>query len=127
MDSSKPTFATVSDYIASFPPDVRAKLNQLRDTIRKAAPKAEEMISYGMAAFKQEGYVAYFAGYKSHIGFYPRPAEFKKELEKYEGGKGTIKFRLDEPIPVKLVTQMVKFRVVQNMDKAKAKRIKNKE
>jgi uncharacterized protein YdhG (YjbR/CyaY superfamily) len=120
MKSSKPgkaTFTTVDEYIASFPPDVRNKLETLRKTIRKAAPKAQEVIAYGMPGYKQNGAVAYFAGYKTHIGFYPRPAEFKKELEKYEGGKGTIKFSLEEPIPVKLVSDMVKFQVSKNSQK----------
>jgi uncharacterized protein YdhG (YjbR/CyaY superfamily) len=126
MGPSKPTFTTVDDYIASFPPDVRIKLNQLRKAIKAGAPKAEEVISYGMAGYKQDGAVAYFSGYKSHIGLYPRQAEFKKELEKYDGGKGTIKFSLDEPIPTKLVTLMVKFQVAKNKEKAKLKASKKK-
>lgn len=117
MKSSKPTFANVDDYIASFPPDIQLKLETLRRAIKKAAPKADEVIAYGMPGYKQNGPVAYFAAYKSHIGYYPRLAHFKKQLDKYEGSKGTVKFRLDEPIPVKLVTEMVKFQVVKNSKK----------
>lgn len=117
MKTEKQTFTTVDDYIASFPPDIKSKLEILRKTIKKAAPKADEVIAYGMPGYKQNGTVAYFAGYKTHIGLYPRIAEFKKELEKYEGGKGTVKFPIDEPIPVKLVSDMVKFQVLKNSQK----------
>jgi len=104
-------FTTVDDYIASFPADIQEKLNRLRKTIKKAAPKAEESISYNMPTYKQNGRLLYFAGYKSHIGVYPRIAAFKKELDKYEGGKGTVKFPIDKPIPAKLVADMVKHQV----------------
>jgi len=117
MKSSKSAYTNVDDYIASFPPDIRSRLETLRKAIKKAAPKAQEIISYGMAGYKQNGPIAYFAGYKSHIGYYPRMKEFKKELGKFEGGKGTVKFSLDEPIPVKLVTEMVKFQVFKNSKK----------
>lgn len=113
------TFATVDDYLASFPADVRKKLEEIRKTIRKAAPKAEESIAYGMPAYKQNGAVMYFAGYKTHIGIYPRSAAFKKELEKYEGGKGTVKLKLDEPLPLKLISDMVKYQVIKNTEKEK--------
>lgn len=115
----KITFKTVDDYIASFPADVKSKLETIRKTVKKAAPKCEESIAYGMAAFKQDGYLMYVAGYKNHIGLYPRPAEFKKELKKYDGSKGTIKLSLDEPIPTKLIADMVKFQASKNKEKKK--------
>ncbi len=122
MNPSKPLPATVDEYIASFPENIRTRLNELRAAIKKGAPKADEIISYGMAGYKHNGAVAYFAGYKTHIGLYPRMAEFKKELEKYEGSKGTVKFKIDEPIPSKLVTQMIKFQVIKNQEKALTKK-----
>lgn len=121
MKTPTRNFTSVDDYIASFPPDVRGKLETLRKTIRKAAPKAEELISYGIAGYKQDGPVAYIAGYKEHIGYYPRPGGFEKQLAKYKGGKGTIQFPIDEPIPVKLVTDMVKHQVAKNKEKKSAK------
>lgn len=121
MDVSKPKFTTVDEYIGLFPPEVRTRLETLRRAIKKGAPKAEEVIAYGMAGFKQNGYILHFAGYKNHIGLYPRLAAFKKELEKYPGSKGTVKFSLDEPIPVKLVSEMAKHQVIQNGKKSTTK------
>jgi uncharacterized protein YdhG (YjbR/CyaY superfamily) len=80
-------FTTVDEYIASFPSEARPKLQQLRKTILKAAPKAEESISYNMPTYKQNGRLVYFAGYKSHIGLYPRIAAFKKELVNMKAAK----------------------------------------
>jgi len=117
MEASKARFKTVDEYIGSFPPNVREKLESLRNTIRKAAPKAEELISYNMAGYKQDGPLLYFAAFKNHIGLYPRIAAFKKELDKYEGGKGTVKFPLDEPIPLTLVSKMVKHQLQKNSKK----------
>lgn len=118
MDA-KIKFTSVDQYINSFPPEIKSKLKELRSIIKKAAPKADETIGYNMPAYKQEGVVVYFAGYKTHIGLYPRPAEFKKELESYKGGKGTIQFSLDEPLPTKLITDIVKFYVLKNTEKKK--------
>lgn len=113
---------TIDEYIAAFPKDVQKKLKELRATIKKAAPKAEEKISYAMPTFALNGNLVHFAAYKNHIGFYPAPRaiqEFKKELAKYEGSKGTVQFPIDEPIPLSLITKMVKFRVAQNLEKKK--------
>lgn len=121
-DSFKP--GNIDEYISIFPEDVKAKLETLRATIRKAAPKAEEAISYMIPTFKLHGNLVHFAGYKNHIGFYPGPAgieSFQKELKGFETSKGTIQFPLDKPLPLKLVTMIVKFRVAQNMEKAKSK------
>ena len=95
-------------------------LKQVRATIKKAAPKAEETISYGMPAFTLNGHLVYFAGYKSHIGLYALPsghAAFKKELAKYKQGKGSVQFPIDEPMPLSLITKIVKFRVKENLKK----------
>lgn len=117
--------ANVDDYITGFPPEVQEVLQRVRDTIRKAAPAAEETIAYAMPAYKLNGTLVYFAGYKSHVGFYATPTgheAFKKELSKYKEGKGSVQFPLDEPMPLKLIEKIVKFRVKENAEKAKAKK-----
>jgi len=118
---------TIDDYIAGFPPDVRRRLQDIRSTIRKAAPAAEEAISYQMPTFRLHGNLVHFAAFKNHIGFYPAPRaieEFKKELAAYEGSKGTVRFPLDQPIPLGLIGRMVKFRVKKNLEQAAAKKSK---
>jgi uncharacterized protein YdhG (YjbR/CyaY superfamily) len=120
MESRK--FKTVDEYIGSFPAGIQARLVQLRSAIRKAAPKADEVIAYNMPGYRQDGIVIYFSAYKNHIGLYPRPAEFKKELARYDGAKGTIKIPHDEPLPLKLVGEMVKSRVIQNKKAANGKK-----
>ena len=119
----------IDEYIEGFPPDVQKTLKKIRQTIRKAAPDAEETISYQMPAFKLHGMLIFFAGYANHISLYPAPrgaAEFKKELTAYKGGKGTVQLPLDEPIPYDLVTRIVKFRVAQNLEAVKAKQRKTR-
>ncbi|MFM9839902.1 MAG: iron chaperone [Cyclobacteriaceae bacterium] len=114
----------IDEYISFHPESVRVQLEKLRQTIRKAAPKAEEAISYQMPAFKFHGMLVYFAAYKKHIGFYPTGsgiAEFKKELSVYEGSKGTVRFPIDKPLPHELIGKIVKFRVKQNLEKKKTK------
>jgi uncharacterized protein YdhG (YjbR/CyaY superfamily) len=109
--------SSVDEYLLGFPPAVRTKLEQLRKLIRKNAPGAEECISYGIAGYKYKGMLIYFAGFKNHVSLYPAPREhkdFKKELEKYAGGKGTVQFPLDKPIPAELVKRIVQFRVRSN-------------
>ena len=94
-------------------------------TIRKAAPGAQETISYQIPAFRLNGDLVYFAAFKKHIGLYPRTTaitKFKKELNDYECSKGTVRFPLDQPIPYSLITKIVKFRVKENLAKAKAKK-----
>jgi uncharacterized protein YdhG (YjbR/CyaY superfamily) len=119
----KTTVAKNADeYIAFFEPAIQVRLQQLRQTIIKAAPKAEEVISYQMPAYKFNGMLVYFAGYKNHIGFYATPtghAAFKKELSVYKEGKGSVQFPHDKPLPLGLVSKIVKFRVKQNMEKVK--------
>ena len=116
----------IDEYIAGFPTDVQEILEKIRTTIKKAAPGAEETISYQIPTFTLKGkYLVYFAAYKKHIGLYPAPRgveKFKKELSLYEGGKGTVRFPLDKPIPFGLIKRIVKFRVKENLERAKAKR-----
>ncbi|MCW3105282.1 MAG: hypothetical protein JWO09_3722 [Bacteroidetes bacterium] len=115
----------VDNYIASFPPETRVLLEQLRAIIRKAAPQAEEVISYKMPAYQQDGMIVYFAGYAKHIGFYPTGtviAAFKKEIAAYKNSKGAVQFPLDKRLPVGLITKMVKFKVKENREKAESKK-----
>ena len=123
------TSKDIDKYIAQFPKDVGAILEKMRKTIRKAAPKAGEMINYGIPTFTLEGNLVHFAGFKNHIGFYPTPSgivKFKKELLVYEGAKGSVKFPLGQPIPYSLISKIVIFRVKENLERAKAKRKKKK-
>ena len=124
--ASKAKFTTIDAYIASFPKEVQGILEQIRRTIRKAAPGAVEAISYQIPTFKLNGSnLVHFAGWKNHIGFYATPSgnvAFKKELARYKVAKGSIQFPLDEPIPYGLVTKIAKFRVKETLVKKKAKR-----
>lgn len=115
----------IDEYIAGFPPDVQKILQKIRTTIQKAAPDAEETISYKMPTFKLNGNLVYFAGFKNHIGFYPIPTgikKFEKELSVYKQGRGSVQFPLDKPIPYDLIAKIVKFRVKENLKTAKAKK-----
>ena len=119
----------IDGYISQFPADVQAILEQLRATIRHAAPEAKETISYMMPAFKQHGILVYFAAWKKHVGLYP-PISGDKALEKavapYAGPKGNLQFPLDEPIPYDLIERIIKLRVKQDTAKAAATRKKRK-
>jgi uncharacterized protein YdhG (YjbR/CyaY superfamily) len=119
----------IDDYIDGFPPKVQKILQKIRKTIQKAAPDAEEAISYQIPTFKLNGNLIHFAAYEHHIGLYPGPRgvkEFEKEMALYEGGKGTVRFPLDEPIPYDLITRITKYRVQKNVaaaaEKSKKKR-----
>jgi uncharacterized protein YdhG (YjbR/CyaY superfamily) len=108
----KPT--TVDEYIDGFPADVQKILRKIRTTIRQAAPKVEESISYRIPTFKKNGARIYFAAFKNHVSVYPVTAPVRakfKELARYKGGKGTVKFPLDEPIPYPLIGRIVKFKM----------------
>jgi uncharacterized protein YdhG (YjbR/CyaY superfamily) len=115
----------IDDYIAGFPVGVQKLLERIRKTIQKAAPDAVEAISYQIPTFKLGGKnMIHFAAFKNHIGLYPAPrgvADFKDELAKYEGGKGTMQFPLDKPIPYDLVTRIVKFRAKENAARPRPK------
>ncbi|MFM6924457.1 MAG: iron chaperone [Ferruginibacter sp.] len=124
MKSKTVPAKNVPEYMAGFPEDVQKKMQELRDAIKKAAPQAEETIAYMMPAYKFHGPLVYFAGFKNHIGFYATPngnEAFKKELSVYKQGKGSVQFPLNEQVPLDLVSKIVKFRVKQNREKAKAK------
>lgn len=118
MDS-KTKYTNISEYIASFPSDVQIKLKELRQLIKNASPDAQEAIAYGIPTYKLNGKnLVHFGGYKSHIGFYPAPQgiqAFKKELKNYTGGRGTVRFPLDKPLPKTLITNIVKFRTEENI------------
>jgi uncharacterized protein YdhG (YjbR/CyaY superfamily) len=123
---TKTTESGIDLYIALFPPDLRKKLETLRQAIRAAAPGAEERMSYRMPAFWLNGYLAYFAAFKSHIGFYPTASgirAFQKELSGYVWSKGAVQFPLDQPLPLSLVRKIVKFRVSENCKSCQAKTV----
>lgn len=124
MKENNASITTINDYIATFPEEIKSILNQVRDTIKAAAPDAEEKISYGMPTFFLNGNLVHFAAFQKHIGFYPTPSgieAFQKELSAYEGAKGSVQFPLDKPIPYSLISKIVKFRVKENLAKSKGK------
>lgn len=114
------TYKNIDTYIAQFPKETQALLTQMRATIQKAAPKATESIKYGMPTFELNGNLVHFAAMKGHLGFYPAPSgiiAFKKELAPYDTSKGCIRFQYDEKLPLKLVSEITKFRVKENKEK----------
>jgi Uncharacterized conserved protein len=120
---------TIDEYISTFPTATQVLLNQMRNTIREAAPEAIEKISYQMSAFDQQGILVYFAAFKKHIGFYPTSSAmeaFSEALSVYKSGKGSVQFPIDKPLPLDLVRQMVSFRVEENIKKAALKSLKKK-
>ncbi len=124
MDDKKAGFTSIDDYIASFPEEIQAILQEVRATIHAAAPTATEKISYQMPTFFQNGNVVHFAAFKNHIGFYPAPRgieAFADELSIYKGAKGSVQFPLDKPMPLDLIRRIVEFRVAENMEKASKK------
>lgn len=124
MSEEQSTPTTIDEYIAGFPPDVQEKLQQIRALIKDEAPQAQETISYGVAAFKLHGPLIYFAGFRNHLSVYPAPRgypQFEDELAAYKGGKGTVQFPLNKPIPFDLIRRIVRFRLEENLKKAEAK------
>jgi uncharacterized protein YdhG (YjbR/CyaY superfamily) len=118
-------FSTVDEYVKSLPVNIQNIFQQMRKTIHEAAPEAEEVISYQMPAFKQNGILVYFAAHKNHIGFYPTSSgieAFREELSAYKGSKGTVQFPLDKPVPLNLVEKIVKFRVKENLKRSVKKK-----
>ncbi len=114
----------VDEYIAAYPKEVQKLLQQMRATIKKAVPDAKEVISYGMPAYKQNKVLVYFGAHTSHIGFYPTSSgirEFEEEFSGYKYSKGAVQFPLDEPLPLELVTKVVKFRLQEDSLKNKSK------
>jgi len=128
MTTTKPK--DIDEYIAGFPKDTQKLLEQIRTTIRQAAPDTEEKISYGIPTFTLGGkYLVYFAAYKKHIGFYPVPGNkaFDKDFSAYKtSGKGTIQFPLDKPLPHELITKIVKSRIKENLEIAEKKKTTNR-
>src|SRR5688572_563432 len=124
MITQKTKPKNIDEYIEGLPKDVQKILEELRVTIRKAAPAAEETINYGIPTFTLNGNLVHFAAFKNHIGFYPAPSgieAFKKELSVYDGAKGSIQFPIKDKLPLALITKIVKFRVKENIERAKEK------
>ena len=124
MKSQKSNFKTINEYIKIFPKDIQKILEMVRQTIKKAAPEAEEAISYQMPTFKLNVNLVHFAAFKNHIGFYPTPSgtkEFKKEISVFRSGKGSIQFPIDKPMPLSLIKKIVKYRVKESVTAAKKK------
>ena len=114
---------SIDQYIAGFPKDIQKILEDIRSTVHKAAPKAEETIKYSMPTFTLNGNLVHFGAYKNHIGFYPVPRgveEFEEELAAYDGDKGTARFPLDRPMPLNLIRKIVKFRAGKNLEPGKS-------
>jgi uncharacterized protein YdhG (YjbR/CyaY superfamily) len=127
MRTEQPAPKNIDEYIAGFPHDVQEILEEMRITIRKAAPDAEETISYQIPTFTLKGNLVHFAAFKKHIGFYPTSSaieRFKDELSAFAGSKGTVRFPFGEPIPFDLISRIVEFRVSENLDRAEAKQKK---
>lgn len=115
----------IDEYIAAFPQRVQELLRNIRSAIRKAAPEAEETISYAVPTFKFHGNLVHFAAFRHHIGFYPGPTgieAFKEDLADYKGAKGSVQFPLDEPLPLAVISRIVEFRVKENATKALQRR-----
>ena len=125
MQNTATSPTTIDQYIAGYPKEVQKLLQQVRETIKKVVPDAEEAISYGIPTFKLNGNLVHFGGFKQHIGFYPGAGgikAFEKELSAYKGAKGSVQFPIDQPMPLEIITAITKFRVAQNP----AKKVKNK-
>jgi uncharacterized protein YdhG (YjbR/CyaY superfamily) len=124
MKATSKKFKTVDEYFSAFPAPTKNILQGLRKTIKEVAPQAEEVISYNMPAFKLNGVLVYYAAYEKHIGFYPTSSPikvFKKELEGYKTSKGAIQFPIEKAIPKTLVKNIVKYRLKENLERAKTK------
>ena len=129
MDNAKKGFSSIDEYIAQFPPEIQKILEQVRATIKAAAPDATEKISYQMPTFYQHGNLVHFAAWNTHIGFYPAPtgmSQFDAELAKYESGKGSVRFPINQPMPLDLITRIVTYRVEENTRNAAEKKAKKK-
>jgi len=125
MKAASIKFKTVDEYISAFPPSTQKILQEVRKTIHEAAPQAEDVISYNMPAVKLNGILVYYAAYEKHIGFYPTGSgieAFKNKLADYKFSKGAIQFPIDQPMPVDLITKIVKFRMKEVHEKEKAKK-----
>jgi uncharacterized protein YdhG (YjbR/CyaY superfamily) len=126
LKSKKTQFKSIDEYIATFPDNMQKILEELRSTIKAAAPDAGETISYNIPTFTLNGkYLIYFAGWKNHISLYPIPIgtdAFNKQVSKYVEGKGTLRFPIDKPLPMKLIARIVKLKVAENRKSADKKK-----
>ena len=124
---NKTTFSNIDEYIAIFPPSTQNLLTQIRQLISKAAPNATESIKYAMPTFEYFGNLVHFAAYNNHVGFYPSPSAlkaFKNEIDAYVNSKGAVQFPLNKPLPLSLISKIVKYRVIENENKVQQKSIK---
>jgi uncharacterized protein YdhG (YjbR/CyaY superfamily) len=124
MAESKRQFKTIDEYIETFPERVQHILNELRQTIKDAAPEAEETINYGIPTSTLNGNLVHFAAFENHIGFYPTPSgmeAFQKELSSYKGAKGSVQFPIDQALPLPLIRRIVEFRVRENLERKRKK------
>ena len=124
METKSVKYETIDQYIADFPPELQELLQKVRKTIKKAAPEASEKISYGIPTFFLKGNLVHFGGFKTHIGFYPGPGaidQFKGEFSSYLQSKGTVRFPLDKPLPLELISRVTAVRVKYNLEKAAQK------
>ena len=122
MSKALPAPQNIDDYISLFPPEIGELLEKVRETIRQAAPGAEEAMAYGIPTFRLNGNLVHFGAANRHIGFYPTPSAilaFKKDLKPYKWAKGSVQFPFDQPVPYELISGMTKFRVIENLEKAK--------
>jgi uncharacterized protein YdhG (YjbR/CyaY superfamily) len=122
-------FKTIDEYISTLPEDVQSVLSELRQTIREAAPEAEETINYQIPTFTLHGNLVHFAALKNHIGFYPTPSgieAFKNELASYKGAKGSVQFPIDQPLPLSLIRRIVEYRVKENLERKQKKASRRK-
>jgi uncharacterized protein YdhG (YjbR/CyaY superfamily) len=117
--------ASIDEYIAGFPKETQKILEQIRATIKNTAPDAEETISYAIPTFTlNKTYLVYFAGYKNHVSLYPAPTgneTFEKEIAAYKSGKGTVQFPLNKPLPLNLITKIIKYRLKENLKQQKSR------
>lgn len=130
MKAVQNTIGSIDEYIDSFPPDVRQILQELRQTIKEAAPQAQETISYRMPTFTLHGNLVHFAAFSKHIGFYPTPSgieAFNEELSRYKRAKGSVQFPMDEPLPLSLIRRIVEYRVRENLERHQAKRTRKRD
>ncbi len=124
MKSSMAGYTSIDEYIATFPEEIQATLQELRALIHRLAPEATEAIRYGIPTFILGGNLVHFAAYKRHIGFYPAPSgieAFQAELAPYRAGKGTLQFPLGKPLPLDLIGRIVEYRVAENLIRAEAR------
>lgn len=123
---AKTNYQTIDEYIAACPEGTQERLQKIREAVKKLAPAAKEKISYQIAAFELNGRnLIHFAGWKKHISLYPIPAgdeAFEEEVSRYADGKGTVKFLLDKPMPMRLVKKIIKLHLAQNLKMTKPKK-----